>query len=82
MTRCDCCDLPVESCGKAAAQREAEVERVIREVVLLEPGTIEAKFTGPCKGCGTWVKVGDPIRLHEGDWMGRLCCAATFEDGE
>lgn len=76
--RCDCCDLPVESCGKAAERRQAEL-RARRAAILLEtvPGARPALFSGLCPGCGDQVRKGDPIVRRQGRWTGLLCCTVN-----
>lgn len=72
--RCPCCDLPVESCGRAVAQQRDREARAQRERALNTYGTIPARFPGKCPGCGEWIDVGDPIRRTTDGWVGVLCC--------
>lgn len=72
--RCDCCDLPAFSCGKAAEQRATEErQRLIREL-LDGHGYTRAQWAGACATCGEWFKPGDPIKARDGRWAGGLCC--------
>ena len=72
---CTCCDLPPESCGKAAERRrrldlKAQIERA-----LAEPGVIPAKhLIRSCPGCRSVVPPGHPIRRTVDGWVGALCC--------
>lgn len=59
--RCDCCDLPVESCGKAAEQRARQEDANARSQALAQPGWFQAQWPGQCGVCGVWFKAGDPI---------------------
>lgn len=58
--RCECCDLPVESCGK-------EIERKRRaEAAVAAPTAgvwFPAKYQGVCSGCGDDFNTGDRIAL-------------------
>lgn len=62
--RCDCCDLPVYSCGKA-------IEQQARQKRETTGPTIEAKFAGKCPSCGDWITVGTPITATAEGWV---CC--------
>lgn len=56
-----CCDLPVESCGKAAellVRREAMLER---QRLAQIRGAMPAQYAGTCGACGAWFAVGDII---------------------
>lgn len=72
--RCDCCDLPVSSCGRAVEQRQRDEERARRERALDEDGTIEAVYPGVCPTCGTYFLPGEPLRRHNRAWFPVLCC--------
>ena len=74
--RCDCCDLPVESCGKAAEKRERAAALAERER-LLAAGALTARYAGLCSRCSDRIREGDPIKPdpdREGGWLGE-CCA-------
>lgn len=81
--RCECCDLPVESCGKAVEQAQRAEEKAER-ARLLRRGFIEARYDGRCANCGAFLAVGSLIahvsalgHAVEG-WIGE-CCAAAIE---
>lgn len=77
MTRCDCCDLPVESCGRAVERAQLAQLVAERRRLLALPGVIAAQYPGACSGCGERFVVGDPIARHEGRWnawRSLLCC--------
>ena len=75
--RCECCDLPSYSCGRAAQQAARSADRAERAAALAAPGTFPAQFAGPCPGCGERLSEGDPIRRDPARdrWAGALCCA-------
>jgi hypothetical protein len=72
---CECCDLPPESCGKAAEQQQRRERKARRERALQEPGVVPARHPIPaCPGCREPVLVGEPIRRTVDGWVGVLCC--------
>ena len=80
VTRCRCCDLPVESCGKAAEERIRAEEHARLVRLLRTPPWLPAKFAGTCAICSESFPAGYPIRAHlERKWVGRrwvgACCA-------
>lgn len=71
--RCDCCDLPVESCGKAAEQRQrAEAQRE-RTMLLARTSWFEASYPGTCSSCGERFPAGEPITKHGGGYKASCC---------
>jgi len=70
--RCDCCDLPVEYCGKEAERRLRRASAGERER-LLTSGWIAAEYEGPCARCKERVIVGDPIQRRVEGWIGGCC---------
>ncbi|MGH7687802.1 MAG: hypothetical protein ACREN2_13445 [Candidatus Dormibacteria bacterium] len=72
--RCECCDLPTYSCGKAkeAAQRHAQdAERR----ALVRAGWIPAHYRGFCVRCGQPFNADALIRYAgNGSWRAE-CCA-------
>lgn len=60
MTRCECCDLPVTSCGKAAEGRQRAEARAERER-LARLGAFVAVWPGHCVRCGEPFQAGDLI---------------------
>lgn len=75
--RCDCCDLPVSSCGVEAERRQAQAATVRRAQLLMLPGVIPARYAGPCCTCGERFDVGAPIRPVDGNrgrWQCLECC--------
>lgn len=86
VTRCECCDLPDYSCGKAAATRD-EIESRKRTAELVNRGWFAAKFHGICKGCGADFEAGTLIR-GTSDGFGRTklkyfaeCCSEVISGG-
>ena len=71
--RCDCCDLPVSMCGKAAEQRQRAAEAARVEELLALPGVIAARYSGRCGGCGSGFTEGAPIKRKDGSWVGDCC---------
>lgn len=70
--RCDCCDLPVMSCGKATDQRE-RAEQLQERERLTSLGFIPAGYAGVCSACGEWFPVG--ALIHANRPNGWRCCA-------
>lgn len=66
-TRCDCCDLPTESCGKSIeqAQRKADASRVSG---MMQRGYVQAQFFSKCSECGDSINKGDPIKMSADGW--------------
>ena len=62
--RCTCCDLPVESCGRAAEKRQQRAEQEARAELLVTRGWFPARYPGSCAGCGSYFRVGEPIRVN------------------
>lgn len=72
--RCVCCALPLESCGKAAAEA-AGAER--RATARRKAGTeTEARYAGICVDCKTYFAAGALIEYDEdaGGWRALACC--------
>lgn len=62
--RCECCDLPVYSCGKAGERKQhAEARAEVQRLTAL--GFFPAEHPGRCGHCGEWFKPG---------WVA-ACCA-------
>lgn len=73
--RCDCCDVPLYSCGRALAARQAADLRAQIERALQEPGVVPAAYLiRSCPGCRSVVPVGHPIRKTRDGYVGVLCC--------
>lgn len=66
--RCECCDLPVVSCGKAAEAR-ARVERKQEERRLEKRGAFRSQYTGLCASCRTPFPAGTFIRMNADDGL-------------
>jgi hypothetical protein len=76
--RCECCDVPLYSCGKAAQAAQAAELRAQIQRALQEPGVYAAKILiRACPGCKSAVPVGHPIRKTRDGWVGVLCCDGT-----
>lgn len=63
-SRCDCCDLPVESCGKRVEAARVAADRAERARLLDLPGVFAAVYAGRCVGCGEGFAEGWPIRRY------------------
>lgn len=74
MSRCDCCDLPEASCGKAIEQRQ-RADAARRAGELAARGYIRAAYPGTCATCSEPFGSGAHITgaLH-GGWTAE-CCA-------
>lgn len=73
--RCICCDLPVESCGKAIEVKETALGREIRQAVAHTPGWSVAKYGGACERCREWYVVGEFITYDKNalGWSATCC---------
>jgi hypothetical protein len=70
--RCECCDLPVSSCGKAAEAVQRQ-QLMAERALLLAAGWFPARWAGECAGCGYWFKMGALIRRDGEDWRSECC---------
>ena len=76
--RCECCDLPSYSCGKAKETELRRQWRINREQ-LEARGWFPANYPGTCVGCGGWFKPGTLIRMSmapPAGWRAE-CCAGN-----
>jgi hypothetical protein len=71
--RCDCCDLPVTSCGKAVEQANERASRVA--ILASWPGrSVTALWPGTCPSCGEAYEEGDTItRCLDTGWVCEGC---------
>lgn len=74
--RCDCCDLPVESCGRAVEARQRQELANARSQALALYGWFRAQYAGRCSQCGEPFKEGDPICAIDGGYKS-YCCLDT-----
>ena len=72
--RCECCDLPLYSCGKAVEVQQRQAEQQERAVLLSSPGWVAARWPGQCGVCAEWFKAGTPIQADDCGWRAQ-CCA-------
>ncbi|MGH3933498.1 MAG: hypothetical protein ACRDS1_00700 [Pseudonocardiaceae bacterium] len=73
-TRCECCDLPAYSCGRAA-DAEQRHERAAQRRKLISAGWTPAHYRGVCAQCGERFDVDTLIRYAgSGGWRAE-CCA-------
>lgn len=72
MTRCECCDLEVASCGKAAEYRQRVMLARWRGQLRAQ-GWFPAAHPGVCL-CGDPFKEGTLIIRSRGVWIAE-CCA-------
>lgn len=80
--RCVCCDLPVESCGRAIEAKQREDAAAERRA-LTDRGWFAASWPGTCVECGTWFGHGTLIHeivntglLGQRQWVAE-CCASV-----
>ncbi|HEY0641269.1 MAG TPA: hypothetical protein VGD67_26875 [Pseudonocardiaceae bacterium] len=75
--RCDCCDLPVDYCGKAAEARQRSEAAAERAALLSHPAWMAANYPGSCRVCGERFEAGTPITLDRATltWTAQ-CCAS------
>lgn len=71
--RCDCCDLPASSCGKATETRQRQEQAGLRRS-LLEYGWFPARYPGSCCHCGEVFGVDALIHRDGEGWLAE-CCA-------
>jgi hypothetical protein len=71
---CECCELPLVSCGKAAEAKQRAQAKAVRATLLCRPGWFPSSFPGPCARCSEWFEVGTPIRkdVVKG-WLAECC---------
>lgn len=71
--RCDCCDLPVEWCGKQAETKQRAQDAAEVAALRSEQGVIEASWTTRCWACHQMIRPGQLIRAHpdrgDGLWV-------------
>ena len=60
--RCNCCDLPVDWCGKKAETRHLALESAELLELRKEPGVIESRWTTRCPVCDDRIRPGQLIR--------------------
>lgn len=75
MTRCQCCDLDIRSCGKALEQRQ-RADAARRAGELTARGYIRAAYPGTCATCREPFGSGAYITSTVGGagWIAE-CCA-------
>lgn len=71
--RCDCCDLPVMSCGKAREVQLRQEAAARKRALLALPGVIAARFAGTCGGCGERFAEGVPLKRKGDNWVADCC---------
>jgi hypothetical protein len=77
--RCECCDLPVASCGKAAETKQ-RAERAAEVRSLKAWGFHPADYPGACGHCGVPFPPGTLIRhFHGHGWVAECCCLLVGE---
>lgn len=78
LARCDCCDLPTYSCGKAVEDRQRHDLAAERARLLAHPAWFAAVYPGTCEQCGERFEAGTPIRMvpHSG-WRAQCCAEVT-----
>ena len=79
--RCKCCDLLVEFCGKAAADRQRATGLAQRQELLERPGWFAAQWRVMCSVCQEWSPPGTPITRH-GEFGWRAGCCSDFQKGQ
>jgi hypothetical protein len=71
--RCECCDLPTSSCGKAAEQRQRAEQQAERARIRALPGVFMALYAGTCGGCGERYEQRSLIRSTSGGYRAECC---------
>ena len=71
--RCECCDLPLYSCGKALEVQFRLAEQQERADLLSCPGWFAARCLGQCGVCGGWFEIGTPILADVCGWRAQCC---------
>ena len=73
--RCDCCDLPVISCGRFVEQQLRQETAQERARLAGLPGVFLAVFSGACATCGERITPGDTIRRagNASGYTGECC---------
>jgi hypothetical protein len=78
--RCICCDLPIESCGKAVEDHEEALEREVRASILATPGWRVARYSGTCMACRQYdFAAGEPITQVVNVGWAAGCCFDEIE---
>lgn len=70
--RCDCCDLPVYSCGRAAEQQQRQ-EQAAHRASLIEAGWFPAQWPGSCGRCGHLFPADTLIVRDDAGWRAECC---------
>jgi len=72
--QCECCELPLVSCGKAAETKQRAEAKARRVALLRRPGWFPSDFPGACARCSEWFPVGTPIRRDQvKGWLAECC---------
>jgi hypothetical protein len=81
-SRCECCDLPTYSCGRAKAATQRKQEQEHRKK-LQACGWFPARWPGKCGVCEEWFAVDTLITagLEPGRWIAE-CCADRKADAQ
>ena len=82
---CECCDLPLSSCGKAVeAKQLTELKKWRRW--LIRHGWFTSNFPGQCNRCEVWFRAGTVIRSDGFSAKGGIyvaeCCAPPMPGGD
>jgi hypothetical protein len=72
--RCECCDLPISSCGKAAEARQRADARAQRRY-LIRLGWFESLYPGVCDRCDVPFRPGTLIKANGLKTYLAECCA-------
>lgn len=80
MTRCECCDLPAESCGKDLERRQIAEQRTLRAHLLTQPRWSLSAYPGQCSDCGEHFRAATPITRNPTDDGWRAACCALPEE--
>ena len=79
--RCECCELPIYSCGKSKQDQQRRDEQRERAALLARPSWFAAHYRGQCSACGEWFERGTPITAGAGGWRAE-CCADSKEGSD
>lgn len=85
---CECCDFPIDMCGKAAAKKQ-DAEASEHRKFLLGRGWFTARFPGTCGGCQSKITAGEDF-IHalpgnrygyrQSKYVGECCAEILYKD--
>lgn len=83
--RCECCDLPVESCGKAVELRQRDEAAARRRALIATRRYFPSQYAGRCSSCHERYAAGALItpQLVDGErrWVSECCADEAVTGG-